>query len=86
MLHNRLIILSFCRYIYSHGYIYEQIMYDRISSYIDHSAPNRTSSLLHLLRLLWYTPEYHRKLHELCYSNIWDNAIVRGVITVLKRL
>ena len=37
--HNRLIIFPFRRYIHSHGYIYEQMMYDRISSYIDHSAP-----------------------------------------------
>ena len=37
--HNRLIIFPFRRYIHSHGYIYKQIMYDRISSYIDHSAP-----------------------------------------------
>ena len=39
MPHNRLIIFPFCRYIHSHGYIYEQIMYNRISSYIEHSAP-----------------------------------------------
>ena len=37
--HNRLIIFPFCRYIHSHGYIYKQVMYDRITSYIDHSAP-----------------------------------------------
>ena len=37
--HNRLIIFPFHRYIHSHGYIYEQVMYDRISLYIDHSAP-----------------------------------------------
>ena len=37
--HNRLIIFLFCRYIHSHGYIYKQVMYDRISSYIDHSTP-----------------------------------------------
>ena len=35
----------------------------------------RTSSLLHLL---WCTPEYLRDLH---YSEIWDNAIVRGCNT-----
>ena len=39
MLHNRLIIFLFRRYIHSHGYIYERIMYDRTSSYIDYSAP-----------------------------------------------
>ena len=44
--HNRLIIFPFRRYIHSHEYIYEQVMYDRISLYIDHSAPiARTSSL-----------------------------------------
>ena len=37
--HNRLIIFPFRIYIHSHGYIYKQIMYDRISSYINHSAP-----------------------------------------------
>ena len=37
--HNRLIIFPFHRYIHSHRYIYGQVMYDRISSYIDHSAP-----------------------------------------------
>ena len=39
ILHNYLIIFPFRKYIHSHGYIYEQIMYDRISLYIDHSAP-----------------------------------------------
>ena len=39
MLHNPVIIFLFSRYIHSHGYIYERIMYDRTSSYIDHSAP-----------------------------------------------
>ena len=29
--HNHLIIFPFCRYIHSHVYIYEQVMYDRIS-------------------------------------------------------
>ena len=54
--HNRLIIFPFCRYIHSHGYIYKQVMYNRISSYIDHSAPiAQTSSPL---RLLQCTPEY----------------------------
>ena len=61
MPHNHLIIFPFCRYIHSHGYIYKQVMYDRISLYIDHSAPICvTSSLLRLLCLLWYTLEYHR--------------------------
>ena len=76
MLHNHLIIFLFRRYILSHRYIYEQIMYDRTSSYIDHSAPIcATSSLLRLLRR---NPEY---LRDLCYSEIWDNAIVRGCNT-----
>ena len=56
-----------------------KIMYDRISWYINHSAPFCVnSSLLRLLRLLWNTPEYLRELRELRYSEIWDNAIVRG--------
>ena len=61
MPHNRLIIFPFHSYIPSHGYIYEQVMYDRISSYIDYSAPIcATSSLLRLLHLLRCTLDYHR--------------------------
>ena len=79
MPHNHLIIFPFRRYIHSHGYIYKQIMYDKLSLYIDHSAPIcATSSLLRLLHLLQCTLEYLCKLHELRYSEIWDNAIVRG--------
>ena len=45
----------------------------RISTIVHPSV--RNSSLLRLLRLLRNTPEY---LRELRYSEIWDNAIVRG--------
>ena len=72
MPHNRLIIFLFRRYIHSHEYLYEQIMYDRISSYINEVHPSlQTLSLLHLLRstpeylhYLWSTPEYLRYLRS----------------------
>ena len=48
-------------------------MYDRISLYINEVHPS--SQTYSLLRLLQSTPEY---LCELCHSEIWDNAIVRG--------
>ena len=39
------------------------------------------SSLLCLLHLLRYIPEYHCEFCELRYSEIWDNTIVRGCNT-----
>ena len=51
-------------------------MYDRISSYIDLvHPPSRTPSLPRLLRS---TLEYLRGLR---YSEIWDNAALRGCNT-----
>ena len=73
MPHNCFIIFLFCRYIHSLEYLYKQIMYDRISLYINEVHPSsQTSSLLHLLQS---NPEY---LHDLHHSEIWDNAIMRG--------
>ena len=81
MLHNHLIIFPFCRYIHSHGYIYEQIMIGpvHISTIVHPSA--QASSLLCLLRC---TPEYLRKLRNLRYSEIWNNTIVRGCNTKVE--
>ena len=63
MIHNRLIIFLFRRYMHSYGYLYERIMYDRISSYIDQvHLSSQTSSLPHLLQS---TLEY---LRGLCHS------------------
>ena len=78
MPHNRLIIFPFHRYIHSQEYLYEHIIYDRISLYWLSTPIFANLSLLCLLRL---TLEY---LQNLRHSEIWDNVVVRGATHKLK--
>ena len=56
MPHNRLIIFLFRRYIHSQEYLYEHIMYDRISLYIDEVHPFLQTPVSSIFSgLLWNT-------------------------------